>query len=149
MIPCAFACCARVRNDVGASQFAAAVAHAHHRREVLVDRILERFEHILRIDIDDGRVARYGSRPFEVEIGFYLIGLVRSRVGPERDHLRIFRGQVELGAESPEVRETHIGLSRDHQFLPGSVEPGVIERLNVIDRRQIAGAEVMGRRSKH
>ena len=63
---------------------------------------------------------------------------------PNQYQLGIFRRQIELGPESAEVGKIHIGLSRNHQLLAGSIEPGGIERLNVIDDGEIVGTEVMG-----
>ncbi len=58
-------------------------------------------------------------------------------------HLRIVRGKPVIAAKSLDVGHVDRRLPRDHQLLARSVDPRRVQRIDVVNRREIVGRDVM------
>ena len=125
----------------GSKVLAEPIAHAQHGREVLIDGVLRRDFHIVRVHVDDGGVASDGAGPLDIEIGFRKITLQECRIGVGNlQQLRIVRGQAEVAAELLDIRNLDLRLPDNGNLLISAIDAGVVKGLDVVDNEKSSGA---------
>ncbi len=94
---------------------------------------------------NDGRISRHRARPLQVQVGLRQIALADAGVGLTRHQnlLQMDRRQIELAAEGVNIGNIDVGLSHDHQLLPGAIDTGGVERRDIVDGGEIVRSHLM------
>ena len=123
--------------------FTATVTHRDDLAVIVADGALHRGKGTRAVDVSDIRLGSEGAGPFQVEVAFQLRAVVAGIAAAVQNHLGIVRRQIETGLEALQVGEEDVRLANHRDGHAGSVKPGLIERSDVVDSREIFRHEVM------
>ena len=133
-------------------RLALAEAGAHDLGDVVVDDVLRGEVDAVggrgRLGDDelDGGVLGDGARPLHVEVRFALFAAAEvAGVGAIVDEDGVVGRQAEEAAEILHVAEGDVGAADDGDGLPAAVDAGGVERVDVVDLREVGGGDVVAR----